>query len=189
MRAVLKPAEVGWFAGAQPRTERENAFLEAMRTRAAGWGVVGVSAASTLSSLLIEPVLYVECRVPGLPRNAGLDSLLQVGYTDDPEDPSLIGEWGTEGYVLDGGSVTGILHAVGLAAPPEVFGEWAADWMWRQLQRPIERVEFMKGRGDLVGSEWRLADNLQLLGKTGHWWRRGAATDRRVIRVGVGPSN
>jgi len=116
VRAVSEPAEVGWFAGAQPRTERENAFLEVMRTRAAGWGVIGVSASSTLSSFLIELVLYVECRVPGLPRNTGLDSILQVGYTDDPEDPSLIGEWGTEGYVLDGAASP----CRGLSASPEI---------------------------------------------------------------------
>jgi hypothetical protein len=179
---VSDPEAARWFAGALPRNEGEAAFLASLRASAAAWRVAGVTPDSTRSLSVINP-LYVECRVPDLPPGSSLDSVLQVGYLWDPVDPTLLGEWDSENYLLDGASGTDILNVVGIAASPVLFGEWTADWMWRQLQRPVERVEFLGRRGEELGTEWRLADNLRSLGTTGHWWQRRRAADRRVVRV------
>jgi hypothetical protein len=179
---VSDPEVARWFAGAEPRNEHEAAFLESLRASAAVWRMPGVTPESTRSLSVLNP-LYVECKVPDLPAGSSLDAVLQAGYLWDAVEPSLMGEWGSENYLLDGASATDILHVVGMASSPAVFGEWTADWMWRQLQRPVERIDFVGSRGEELGTEWRLADNLRSLGTTGHWWQRRRATDRRVVRV------
>jgi hypothetical protein len=156
--------------------------LGSLRARAATWRVAGVTPDSTRSLSVLNP-LYVDCRVPDLPRGSRLDNVLQVGYLWDAVDPTLLGEWGSENYLLDGASGTDILNVVGIAASPTLFAEWTADWMWRQLQRPVDRVEFVGRHGEVLGTEWRLGDNLRPLGTTGHWWQRRRAADRRVVRV------
>jgi hypothetical protein len=110
-----------WFAGAVPRNEHEAAFLDSLRASAAAWRVAGLTPESTRSLSVINP-LYVECRVPDLPSGSSLDTVLQVGYLWDAVDPSLLGEWGSENYLLDGPSGTDILNVVGMTASPAVFG-------------------------------------------------------------------
>jgi hypothetical protein len=69
------------------------------------------------------------------------------------------------------------------AGTPEQYATWAADWLLRQMNRPVIREEWL-GRDRVVATTWRLNDTGRVLGTTGltprRWFRRRAD---RVVAV------
>jgi hypothetical protein len=168
-----------WFAAENGRNEQESAFLEYLRQRAATWHVVGLSPQDTSSQRWLAP-LYVDVHVPRMtiPR-----SILQVAYwTSGPYGQALQGAWGDD-YLMDDhdGNNPEDLTVVGVQAAVEQYAAWAADWLLRQLQRPVVRHEWLRD-GRVVAATWLLEDTGRVLYKTGVSPRRllHRAADRAV---------
>ena len=150
-----------WFDGDDPRDDAEATFLDQLRRRASSWNVPGLSPDNTGTLAVLVP-LHVSVAVPGLdpatsvrcPRRG-----LQVGYWQHGHyGHGLEGEWGCEHLLDSHRNDADGLTVVGLDARPEDFADWAADWLYRQLLRPRERQEWLRG-GRVVASRTRLADS------------------------------
>lgn len=168
--------DAGWFQGDKPRSEDEARFLARLRGLAADWTASGLLPAGTGCLTALTPLL-VTVEHPLLREGSGLTEL-QVGYW--PPSASgirLQGEWGNE-YLLDNEGDPTDLRVEGVSAEPEFFAETAASWLEAQLQRPIERLDWVKG-GHTVATRVRLAEGGQTLTSRGSWFR----TRRRADRV------
>ncbi len=155
-----------WFDGDEPRDDRERAFLDVVRHEAAGWRLPGLRPEDTSVAAVIVP-LHLSVAVPGV---ADSVANLQVGYWppgDGPYGHALEGEWGDK-YLLDS-HVYGRdgLTVFGLDGPPEEFGAWAARWLRGQLQRPIERHDWLDDRGVVTATRYVLADSGLVLRQSG----------------------
>jgi hypothetical protein len=166
-----------WFGGVPGHDDAEAAFLEHLRREAGGWDVEDVSPALT-SSVYIGLPLYADIDVPGLAEPA---RPLQVGFWTG-------GPWAgrSGGYVLQGvwgddhplddhdGNDPECLTVIGVDASPQQHATWAAEWLLRQLRRPVVREEWLRD-GQVVASTWRLSDTGTVLAREG-------ASPRRLLR-------
>ncbi|WP_144674626.1 hypothetical protein [Arthrobacter sp. U41] len=83
-----------------------------------------------------------------------------------------------DNHVYDGDGIT----VFGLNEAPETFGAFAAGWLHRQLQWPVERFDWL--RGDQVReSAWRLADSGKTIARMGWSVRRPGKAPSRIQRV------
>jgi hypothetical protein len=170
--AVADVLQSVWFPDETGRNDQERAFLDQLRLQAASWRIEDVSPGDTSSERWLTP-LYIDVEVPRItiPR-----STLQVAYwTSGPYGSALHGTWG-DGYLMDDhdGNDPEDLTVVGVLATPEQYATWAADWLLRQLHRPVIREEWLR-HDRVVATTWRLADTGHILGKTG-------LTPRRLLR-------
>jgi hypothetical protein len=159
-----------WFPDEVGRNDAEARFLQRIRQIAAGWSVPGLTPERDTSSLTVLLPLYVDVDVADLPIAR---RTLQIGYwTGEHYEQALQGAWG-DVYLLDDhdGNDPEDLTVVGLRAGPEEYAEWAADWLLRQLHRPIVRQEW-RHNGRMVAATWRLDDTGRVLGAQGHSMRR-----------------
>jgi len=171
-----------WFTGAEPRDNRERVLLATVRQEAYGWRVPGLQPQDTAVGVFIVP-LHLSVDIPELPHAV---TNLQVGYwpPDGPYGHALEGEWGDK-YLLDS-HVYGRngLTVFGLDASPEQFGVWAANWLRHQLQRPIERRDWLDGDGNVTATRFVLANSEFVLRQTGFSLvRRFRRSPDRVERV------
>jgi hypothetical protein len=168
-----------WFADGVPRNDAEARYLATLQSLAATWDVSGLRPEHT-SVLTVMLPLHLMVELAGLPN----DVTLQVGYwLEAPYGPGLEGEWGDR-HLLDN-HVDGpdALTVRGLSASPEQFATWTADWLLAQLQRPVERLDWL-GRDGAVTSQWRLADTgLSLTWQGARPWRRTRRPPDAVQRV------
>ncbi|MEH1129573.1 hypothetical protein [Micromonospora sp. CPCC 206061] len=161
-----------WFAAETGRNDQETAFLEGLRQRATTWHVDGLSPQDTSSQRWLAP-LYVDVQVPKvtIPRRT-----LQIAYwTGGPYGQALHGVWGDD-YLMDDhdGNDPEDLTVVGIQATAGQYAAWAADWLVRQLERPVVRHEWLRG-GRVAATMWCLQDTGRVLGKTG-------ISPRRLLR-------
>lgn len=166
-----------WFGDLPGRNEAETAFLAQLRREAGNWTVEGLSAGDT-ATIDIGVPLYADVEVPGL---AALGRSLQIGFwTGGPWAERsggfiLQGVWGDDHPLDDySGNDPECLTVVGVDARPEQHAAWAAEWLLRQLHRPVVREDWSRD-GRVVASTWRLAD-------TGTVLRRQGASSRRLLR-------
>ena len=166
-----------WFGGVPGRGDAKAAFLEQLRREANGWYQEDVTPSLT-SSLYIGQPLYADIDVPGLTEPA---RQLQVGFWRG-------GPWGGQsgGYVLQGawgddhplddhdGNDPECLTVIGVQATPESHATWAAQWLLRQLRRPVVREEWLRN-GQVVAHTLRLSD-------TGTMLARHGSSPRRLFR-------
>lgn len=78
--------------------------------------------------------------------------------------------WGNDhldNHVYDGDGLT----VIGLDEAPETYETFAAGWLRRQLQRPVERLDWLRGE-QLQESAWRLADSGTTIARKGWSLRR-----------------
>jgi hypothetical protein len=142
--------------GDSPRSDEEAAFLAAFADHVAGWAFEDMSLKSFRVITLVPLIVVVD--VPGLSAPQG-QCTLQVGYwTDGPYGTAVEGQWG-DAHLLDDHTYTSDgLTVIGLEAAPEVFASFAAGWLHRQLLRPVNRHDWLKG-GKVVASRWQLGDS------------------------------
>ncbi len=169
MADLLQPV---WFPNETGRNDQEKAFLDQLRLEAASWRIDELSPQDTSSQRWLTP-LYVDVEVPRvtIPR-----STLQVAYwTSGWYGSALQGVWG-DGYLMDDhdGNDPEDLTVLGVRATPKQYATWAADWLLRQLHRPVIREEWLR-HDRVVAATWRLDDTGRILGKTG-------VTPRRLLR-------
>jgi hypothetical protein len=165
-----------WFAGAEGRSRPEARFLDAVREAAEDQTLNGLDPGATSAVL---------CEVPGVPVGA---KVLQVAFwTEGPwiepsGTPGLQGVWRDQ-HMLDNYKTDDpeCLTVVGVRADPENFGVWAADWLERQLRRPVVRDEWLAGN-EVVATTWLLEDTGRVLGREGFRVNRirRRAPDRRT---------
>lgn len=166
--------ETEWFGGVPGRDDAEAAFLDQLRREASGWDQEDVTPSLT-GSLYIGLPLYVDIDVPGFTKPA---RHLQLGFWTG-------GPWAgrSGGYVLQGawggnhlldlhdGDDPECLTVIGLQASPESHAVWAAQWLLRQLRRPIVREEWLLN-GQVVAHTCRLSDTGTVLSRHGSSPRR-----------------
>lgn len=181
-----------WFGDQEGRTSEEAAFLTELRHQASAWAVPGLDPRNHTSSQIDLTPLYLDLEVPGLD-DAPL-KMLEVAYWGTTSARSqLEGMWGYSSYVLDGPRLPGDLdvRVTGVAVPAEQMARWAAEWMLRQLQRPIVREDWLDGT-QVVASIWRWTDDGHAFTATGsrrHRRHRRRPADRRtLIRNSEAPS-
>jgi hypothetical protein len=126
--------------------------------------------------------LVVMTDVPGVEVPPGRCTL-QIGYWEDDRGcRALQGEWGDE-YLLDNHEYSNDrLTAFGLHEEPDTYGTLAAKWLERQLQRPVDRQDWLRN-GTVVRSRWVLPDTGKRVSRTQDkaWFVRGLAD--RITRV------
>ena len=152
-----------WFSDAEPRNDAEAGYLATLRELVSGWDVAGLRPEHTSVLTVLTP-LHLTVELAGLPG----DITLQVGYWQtDPYGPGLEGEWGDD-HLLDS-HVNGVdgLAVQGLAASPDQFATWTAEWLLAQLRRPVERLEWLGCDGAVVATRWRLPDTGHVLKRQG----------------------
>ncbi|WP_432571663.1 hypothetical protein [Kineococcus sp. SYSU DK005] len=170
-----------WFGDEDGRTPEEAAFLTELRRQACTWTVPGLDPQEETSSLTLLTPLYVDLGVPGLD-DAPVNFLEVAYWGTTPAQSQLQGAWGAKGYLLDGPSNPGDLEVktTGVAAAPEQLARWAAEWMLRQLQRPVLRQDWLSG-DQVAASAWRWADDGGSLASTGPRRSRRRPADRQVL--------
>ena len=165
-----------WFTGDAPRTEDEARFLTRVRERSVTWAVPGLESAASWSLAKLVCLLLVVAS-PSLDGLKGLHSV-QVGYYPPGNPLRLEGEWGDD-HLLDNGGDEHDLRLAGVEGEPEWFADIAADWMQRQLLRPLERREWLDG-STVVAQQTRLSDSGFLLARSGSRFRSRRAPDRTL---------
>lgn len=173
--------DVPALMGDAPRTDAEGEFLHAFAAYIAHWVVPDVSPASFQVIAAMHP-LMVMTNVPEVSVPPG-QCTLQIGYWDDGRGcRALQGEWGDDllldshVYSSDG------LTVFGLYEEPSTYGMLAAKWLERQLQRPVDRQDWLR-EGTVVRSRWVLPDTGKRIAQTVDkvWFLRGAP--ERITRV------
>jgi hypothetical protein len=165
------------FGDVLGRNEAEIAFLVRLRHEAGSWAVAGLSSDDTSSAYIGVP-LYADVHVPGVPT---LRRWPQIAFwTDGPwaqRSGGLIlqGGWGDDRPLDDhDGNDPECLTVVGVDVSLERHAAWAAEWIVRQLLRPVAREDRVRN-GQAVASTWRLAD-------TGTVLQRQGVSRRRLLR-------
>lgn len=164
-----------WFAAAGSSYQPGADFVAALKAAAARWSFDGLSPQATELDGLTAQIA-----VPGLTCAV---RYLRVAYDPSGNDPTLRGEWANE-YVFDALSATDFdLVVNGVDASPAQYGHWAADWLRRQLSRPIMRQEWDEQphsilvRGDssvrrVSSRRWVFDDTNDTLDEDGSWFGR-----------------
>lgn len=165
------------FQGDSPRTPDEEEFLPAIGSGIDGWSIDGVDLESFMVLDDLVP-LVVTLDVPGIDLPAGLCTL-QIGYWHDGPDGRLLeGEWGNssllDSHVCDADGLT----VIGLSEAPDTYGTLAAHWLERQLLRPVERLDWLRG-DEIRTTRWRLADSGKTIAESGRWRIPGMPPSRR----------
>lgn len=162
-----------WFPG-EGRNADDEAFLARLRARAADDGLVDAERESSWAGDA-GGILAVCVRAPGLPMD-GPAPMLQVGLDlGDPERGALLlGAWETWDYVLD---VPRVIAIDDVPHTPEGLADRAYEWLHAQLSRPVERREWKAFLGR-PRSQWRFADDGEVICWTGSRLRRRGAPDR-----------
>ena len=128
----------------------------------------------------------VEIRLPNV---TSRNRVLRVLYEPD-DQPVLRSEWSNDGYAFDRPEQVllgeaGEMFVAGLEASPEQYGEWAAQWFKRQLNRKVVRQEWdrptqglgpansTRAGGDPVAVRGMVSDPERDLDSRGRlrWWR------------------
>ncbi|TYP89033.1 hypothetical protein [Blastococcus xanthinilyticus] len=169
--------ETQWFGGQPGRNEAETAYLARLREEVGGWTLDGLSPGHTWAADIGLP-LYIDIDVPGL---SELRRPLQVGFwTGGPSAGRsggyvLQGVWGDD-HPLDDhdGNSPECLTVIGVDATPEQHATWAAEWLLRQLRRPVVREDWLRD-GRVVAATWRLSDTGTVLARQG-------SSPRRLLR-------
>jgi hypothetical protein len=165
------------FHGDSPRTPDEEDFLRGLARGIEEWSFADVQVESFTVLARLVP-LVVTLDVPGIGLRSGACTL-QVGYWHDgPDGRSLEGEWGNElildSHVYDADGLT----IIGLAEAPRTYGNIAAGWLERQLLRPVERLDWLRG-DQIRTTTWRLADSSTTIAGSGGWRLPGMQPSRR----------
>lgn len=167
--------------GDAPRTDAEREFLTAFSAHVSHWAVPDVALDAFRVVAVLRP-LVVMTDVPGVDVPSG-HCTLQIGYWEDDRGcRALQGEWGDE-YLLDNHEYTDDgLTVFGLREEPDTYGTLAAKWLERQLQRPVDRQDWLRD-GTVVRSRWVLHDTGKRIARTQDraWFVRGAP--HRTMRV------
>lgn len=171
----------GQLDGDLPRTPEEANFLSGLTRGVSAWSLPGVQLGSFTVVARMIPIV-VTLNVPGIDVSHGTCTL-QIGYWNDgPYGRALEGEWGDshllDNHVYDGDGLT----VFGLDEAPETYGTFAAGWLQRQLQRPVERVDWLRGE-QVQESVWRLADSGKTIARMGWSVRRPGKAPSRIQRV------
>jgi hypothetical protein len=171
----------GQLAGDRPRTPAEENFLGGLASRISGWSLPDITFASFSVIARMKPIV-VTLNVPGIDVPAGTCTL-QVGYWHDgPHARALEGEWGDshllDNHVYDRDG----LSVFGLDETPETYGTFAAGWLQRQLQQPVERLDWLRGER-IRESAWRLAESGKTIARVGWSVRRPGRGPDRILRV------
>ena len=108
---------------------------------------------------------------------------LQVAYWHDgPSGRTLEGEWGDshilDNHVYDGDGLT----IIGLEEAPDTYGHFAANWLERQLKRPVERLDWLQA-GQVKETIWRLPDSGKIVARSGRSLRLPSKQPERVLKV------
>ncbi|MBP2329574.1 hypothetical protein JOF56_009959 [Kibdelosporangium banguiense] len=153
----------------EPRNDEETRFGTALAARASRWQRFGLAPDDTEVLAVLTPlVVMVDV---GLPTAAGIvpePTKLQVAYWTTGGEAALEGYWGNE-LVMDGFDANDdeVLVVRGLCGEPEQFAVWTADWLERQLARPVVRQEWRRGAA-VVFQRWVLADTGDVLAQRGN---------------------
>lgn len=171
----------GQLDGDPPRTPEEASFLSGLTRSVSAWSLPDVQLGSFTVVARMNPIV-VMLNVPGIDVPNGTCTL-QVGYWNDgPCGRALEGEWGDshllDNHVYDGDGLT----VIGLDEAPETYGTFAAAWLQRQLQRPVERVDWLHGE-QVRESAWSLADSGKTIARMGWSVHRPGKAPSRIQRV------
>ncbi|MEV8085775.1 hypothetical protein, partial [Pseudarthrobacter oxydans] len=74
------------------------------------------------------------------------------------------------------------LTIIGLEEAPDTYGHFAANWLERQLKRPVERLDWLQG-GQAKESTWRLQDSGKIIARSGRSLRLPSKQPDRVLKV------
>ena len=179
-----------WFDGPDLNEPREREFIVAMREAAEGGAFLGVDWDDTVFDRLAEPSgpgIAIGLAVPKLTTQ---QRWLLVSYEPGPDKaaPMLQSGWASEAALTtepgayDGPSSYNYLWVSGIDASPTECAAWAANWISRQLQRPVIRREWdqpasgpgagLLGRARTAAAiEWWLADPEEYLDSRGTFGR------------------
>lgn len=164
--------------GDSPRTPEDEEFLRGLATGIEDWSSADVQLESFTVHAALVP-LVVTFDVPGIEFQSGV-LILQVGYWHDgPDGRVLKGKWCNQSildshvYDTDGPTV------IGLAESPRTYGTFAAGWLERQLMRPVERLDWLRG-DQIRAAIWRLAESGENLGGAGRWRLLGKPPGRKL---------
>lgn len=165
------------FQGDSPRTPEEEDFLRGLVSGIDGWAVEDVQPESFMVLDVLVP-LVVTLDVPGIDLRSD-SCTLQVGYWHEgPDGRVLEGEWGNssllDNHVYDADGLT----VIGLTEAPATYGTLAARWLERQLLRPVERLDWLRG-DEIRTTRWRLADSGKTIAESGRWRIPGMPPSRR----------
>jgi hypothetical protein len=181
-----------WFPELNPRSDWESKFIDAMRDGALSWSGVNLEEASGFSwNSLIFAV-----EVPEVPSRSLVVEAWPVGVetrqahlfgpdTVSLRGPTVFGFW-DEGSFDDDFDPRDpeSLVVQGVDASAEQFGEWAADWVRRQLLRPLALLEWESGL-----RRWVFEDTGWILRQEGRSSRRNPPSvegaKRTVLRNGA----
>ncbi|MEX5237310.1 hypothetical protein [Kocuria arenosa] len=169
------------FSGDAPRTSSEQVFLDTLAAHIANWVAPDVRADSFEVITGMHP-LVVMAEVPDVAVSPG-KCTLQIGYWDDGHGcRALEGEWGDD-YLLDSHEYSSDgLTVFGLHEEPAVYGVLAGKWLERQLQRRVDRQDWVR-KGTLVRSRWVLPDTGKRVAQTVNTNRFVRGAPDRVTRV------
>jgi hypothetical protein len=171
----------GQLDGDLPRTPEEAHFLSGITRGVSAWSLPDVQIGSFTVVARMKPIV-VTLNVPGIDVPHGT-CMLQIGYWNDgPYGRALEGEWGDshllDNHVYDGDGLT----VFGLDEAPKTYGTFAVGWLQRQLQRPVERLDWLRGE-QVQESAWRLADSGKTIARMGWSVRRPGKAPSRTQRV------
>lgn len=170
----------GQFQGDRARTPEEEKFLKELARGIAGWPPTNPKLESFKVFARIKPLVVI-LDVPGIETPDACT--LQVAYWHDgPSGRTLEGEWGDshvlDNHVYDGDGLT----IIGLEEAPDTYGHFAANWLERQLKRPVERLDWLQG-GQVKESTWRLQDSGKIIARSGRSLRLPSKQPDRVLKV------
>jgi hypothetical protein len=170
----------GQFQGDRAHTPEEEKFLKELAAGIAGWPPTSPKLDSFKVLARIKPLVVI-LDVPGI--EAPDACTLQVAYWHDgPSGRTLEGEWGDshvlDNHVYDGDGLT----IIGLEEAPDTYGDFAANWLERQLKRPVERLDWLQG-GQVKESTWRLSDSGKIIARSGRSLRLPSKQPDRVLKV------
>ena len=170
----------GQFHGDRARTPEEEKFLKELARGIAGWPPTNPKLDSFKVFARIKPLVVI-LDVPGIETPDACT--LQVAYWHDgPSGRTLEGEWGDshvlDNHVYDGDGLT----IIGLEEAPDTYGHFAANWLERQLKRPVERLDWLQG-GQVKESTWRLQDSGKIIARSGRSLRLPSKQPDRVLHV------
>jgi hypothetical protein len=172
---------LGQFQGDRARTPEEEKFLKELACGIVGWSLTHPQLDSFRVFAGIKPLVVI-LDVPGVEVPRGTCTLQIAYWHDGPNGRTLEGEWGDshllDNHVYDGDGLT----IIGLEEAPDTYGHFAADWLDRQLKRPVERLDWLRG-GQVKESTWRLADSGKLIARNGRLLRLPSKPPDRVFRV------
>jgi hypothetical protein len=171
----------GQFQGDRARTPEDEKFLNAFATGVARWPLTHPKLDSFRVFAGIKPLVLV-LDVPGVDVSPGTCTLQIAYWHDGPNGRMLEGEWG-DNHLLDNHDYNADgLTIIGLEEAPDTYGQFAANWMERQLERPVERLDWLQA-GQVRESTWRLADSGKSIARRGTSLRLPSKPPDRKLNI------